>query len=60
MQFKLENPQHQKSAIQSVVEVFRGMERNTIDRYKSRIWQKKVSIIHLILLIFVTLQINVI
>lgn len=31
MQFKLENPQHQKSAIQSVVEVFRGMERNTYD-----------------------------
>lgn len=31
MQFKLENPQHQVSAIQSVVEVFRGMERNTYD-----------------------------
>lgn len=31
MQFKLENPQHQISAIQSVVEVFRGMERNTYD-----------------------------
>lgn len=31
MQFKLENPQHQITAIQSVVEVFRGMERNTYD-----------------------------
>lgn len=31
MQFKLENPQHQILAIQSVVEVFRGMERNTYD-----------------------------
>ncbi|MDD6473257.1 MAG: DEAD/DEAH box helicase family protein [Bacteroidales bacterium] len=31
MQFKLENPQHQISAIRSVVEVFRGMERNTYD-----------------------------
>lgn len=35
MQFKLENPRHQISAIQSVVEVFRGMERNTLDRSKS-------------------------
>lgn len=31
MQFKLENPQHQITAIHSVVEVFRGMERNTYD-----------------------------
>ena len=31
MQFRLENPEHQKKAIQSVVEVFRGMERNTYD-----------------------------
>lgn len=31
MKFKLENPQHQITAIQSVVEVFRGMERNTYD-----------------------------
>lgn len=35
MQFKLENPQHQITSIQSVVEVFRGMERNTLCRYKS-------------------------
>lgn len=31
MKFKLENPQHQETAIRSVVEVFRGMERNTYD-----------------------------
>lgn len=31
MIFKLENPQHQIAAIRSVVEVFRGMERNTFD-----------------------------
>lgn len=31
MKFKLENPEHQAAAIQSVVEVFRGMERNTYD-----------------------------
>ena len=31
MIFKLENPQHQITAIHSVVEVFRGMERNTYD-----------------------------
>lgn len=31
MIFKLENPQHQTLAIGSVVEVFRGMERNTYD-----------------------------
>ena len=31
MQFKLENPQHQITAIQSVVDIFRGMERNTYD-----------------------------
>lgn len=31
MKFKLENPPHQSTAIQSVVEVFRGMERNTYD-----------------------------
>ena len=31
MQFRLENPEHQKRAIHSVVEVFRGMERNTYD-----------------------------
>lgn len=31
MQFKLETPEHQRTAIQSVVEVFRGMERNTYD-----------------------------
>jgi type III restriction enzyme len=31
MKFKLENPQHQTTAISSVVEVFRGMERNTYD-----------------------------
>lgn len=35
MQFKFENPRHQISAIQSVVEVFRGMKRNTLDRSKS-------------------------
>lgn len=31
MKFKLENPQHQITAIHSVVEVFRGMEKNTYD-----------------------------
>lgn len=31
MKFKLENPEHQATAIQSVVEVFRGMEKNTYD-----------------------------
>ena len=31
MQFRLENPEYQKKAIHSVVEVFRGMERNTYD-----------------------------
>ena len=31
MIFKLETPEHQRRAIQSVVEVFRGMERNTYD-----------------------------
>ena len=31
MKFKLENPQHQITAIQSVVDIFRGMERNTYD-----------------------------
>ena len=31
MQFRLENPKHQKIAIHSVVEVFRGMEKNTYD-----------------------------
>ena len=31
MQFRLESPEHQKKAIHSVVEVFRGMERNTYD-----------------------------
>ena len=31
MIFKLETPEHQRKAIQSVVEVFRGMERNTYD-----------------------------
>ncbi|MBR5603060.1 MAG: DEAD/DEAH box helicase family protein [Bacteroidales bacterium] len=31
MKFKLENPQHQITAIHSVVEIFRGMERNTYD-----------------------------
>lgn len=31
MKFKLENPQHQISAIQSVADIFRGMERNTYD-----------------------------
>ena len=31
MKFKLENPQHQITAIRSVVEVFRGMEKNTYD-----------------------------
>lgn len=31
MKFKLENPQHQETAIRSVVEVFHGMERNTYD-----------------------------
>lgn len=31
MKFRLENPQHQTTAIQSVVDVFRGMERNTFD-----------------------------
>lgn len=31
MKFKLENPQHQITAIRSVVEVFRGMEMNTYD-----------------------------
>lgn len=31
MIFKLETPEHQRIAIQSVVEVFRGMERNTYD-----------------------------
>jgi type III restriction enzyme len=31
MIFKLENPQYQADAIRSVVEIFRGMERNTYD-----------------------------
>lgn len=31
MKFKLENPQHQMTAIRSVVDIFRGMERNTFD-----------------------------
>lgn len=31
MQFKLETPEHQRNAIRSVAEVFRGMERNTYD-----------------------------
>lgn len=31
MIFKLENPEHQRIAINSVVEVFHGMERNTYD-----------------------------
>lgn len=31
MKFKFENPQHQITAIRSVVKVFRGMERNTYD-----------------------------
>lgn len=31
MKFKLENPQHQITAIHSVIEVFRGMEKNTYD-----------------------------
>ena len=31
MIFKLETPEHQRIAIQSVVEVFRGMEKNTYD-----------------------------
>ncbi len=31
MKFKLENPQHQITAIHSVMEVFRGMEKNTYD-----------------------------
>ena len=31
MVFKLETPEHQRIAIQSVVEVFRGMEKNTYD-----------------------------
>lgn len=31
MIFKLETPQHQQTAIRSVVEVFRGMEKNTYD-----------------------------
>ncbi len=31
MIFKLETPEHQRTAIKSVVEVFRGMERNTYD-----------------------------
>lgn len=31
MVFKLETPEHQRTAIQSVVEVFRGMEKNTYD-----------------------------
>ena len=31
MKFKLENPQHQITAMQSVADIFRGMERNTYD-----------------------------
>lgn len=31
MKFRLENPQHQIAAIHSVVDIFRGMERNTYD-----------------------------
>ncbi|MBR1644939.1 MAG: DEAD/DEAH box helicase family protein, partial [Bacteroidales bacterium] len=31
MVFKLETPEHQRTAIRSVVEVFRGMEKNTYD-----------------------------
>ena len=31
MIFKLETPEHQRTDIQSVVEVFRGMEKNTYD-----------------------------
>ena len=35
MIFKLETPEHQRTAIQSVVEVFRGMEKNTYDNARS-------------------------
>ena len=31
MRFKLETPEHQQIAIHSVVEVIRGMEKNTYD-----------------------------
>lgn len=31
MKFKLETPQHQATAIRSVVDIFEGMERNTFD-----------------------------
>ena len=31
MRFRLETPEHQQTAVHSVVEVFRGMERNTYD-----------------------------
>lgn len=31
MKFELENPVHQRKAIDSVVEIFRGMEKNTYD-----------------------------
>lgn len=31
MRFELENPEYQQTAIRSVVEIFRGMERNTPD-----------------------------
>ena len=39
MKFKLENPQHQIRAIQSVVNVFKGMEKNTVDNARDEdIW----------------------
>lgn len=31
MRFRLETPEHQQIAIHSVVEIFRGMEKNTYD-----------------------------
>ena len=42
MKFRLENPQHQMTAIQSVVDIFRGMERNTYDNAHNEDIQMKV------------------
>lgn len=44
MKFKLENPTHQSAAIQSVVEVFRGMEsENGIEKLSAKVPLKEMS-----------------
>ena len=45
MRFKLETPEHQQTAIHSVVEVFRGMEKNTYDNATDEdIWANYCSL----------------